>query len=720
MEAFALYLLKSVAWLTGFTLVFILFLRNERFFLLSRIYLLAGILISFLFPLISIHYTVVLPVVSAIQTENVVAGALQSSSGGIIPYLKLILLVLYVSGVLIVLSILLRQGRSVIRTIRRSEISTIHPVKLIRTTDYTSAFSFFSYVFVNPSITDVETKEIMNHELVHIRQKHWFDLLLGELLCMLQWFNPLAWIFIRFIRQNHEYLADEVALQRTSDPAIYRAVLLNQIAGFPVVSLANSFNYSLNKKRFSMMKNIISSPYRKMKILFILPVFAIMFYAFAKPDYKFNYSDASSGNIISASSLQQKSVRGKVVQNDGTPLPGATIILKGSTTGTSADATGSFKLDNVPDNGLLVVSFVGFKPKVLKPVFTSEMAINMVKDTIKYMNSNISTPPPPPAPLPEVIVREANAKDVPQPSPSPYYVKIRSENGKTPLVVVDGVVKDIEVDKIDPETVASMNVLKDEFATNKYGEKAKDGVVEISTKKIQAGADNNLMPPPPAAFPNMNIRSGNGQGPLYVVDGITTEKGFDIKSINTDNIASITVLKDKSAVTLYGEKAQNGVIIITTKKTTSNVNDTKSEVIVTGYADNKTDKSLKTTSPVNNTKSEVIVTGYADNKTDKSFVVVEQMPMFPGGENAMVTWITSNLKYPGKAVKDKIEGNVTVNFLVTGAGKIKNVKVLKAVNPLLDEEAVRVISSMPDWIPGSQAGKQVAVQMQVPVEFKLH
>jgi protein TonB len=60
-----------------------------------------------------------------------------------------------------------------------------------------------------------------------------------------------------------------------------------------------------------------------------------------------------------------------------------------------------------------------------------------------------------------------------------------------------------------------------------------------------------------------------------------------------------------------------------------------------------------------------------------------------------------------------------VNFLVTRTGKIKDVKVLKSVNPLLDEEAVRVISSMPDWKPGSQAGKLVDVQMQVPVEFKL-
>jgi hypothetical protein len=330
-------------------------------------------------------------------------------------------------------------------------------------------------VFVNPSVTDVETKEIMIHELVHIRQKHWFDLLLVELLCMMQWFNPLVWIYIRFIRQNHEYLADEVALQQTSDPAVYRAVFLNQIVGAPVVNLVNSFNYSPNKKRFNMMKNIISSPYRKMKLLFILPVFAIVLYAFAKPDYKYKYADDNSGNNASGTSLQQKSVKGTIVQNDGTPLPGATILVKGTTLGTSADATGSFKIDNVPDNGLIVVSFMGFKSQVVKPVFTSEMAINMVKDTVKYLNLNISTPPPPP---PMNAAGDLNAPPPPPPPPPTSGIDLKGD-GPQPLYVVDGsITSKAEVEKINPETIESVYVLKDKSAaekpaTDKYGEMGK-------------------------------------------------------------------------------------------------------------------------------------------------------------------------------------------------------------------------------------------------------
>src|ERR1035437_4184373 len=565
MEAFASYLIKSVIWIAGFALVFILFLRNERFFFLNRIYLIAGILTSFFFPLISIHYTVAVPVIGNFQSDSAVVTGVQKAGNSIIPDLKLILAILYVSGVLLVLTYIIKQARTVFRAIKKSEIISLSQVKLIKTPDYTSAFSFFSYVFVNPSITDVETKEIMIHELVHIRQKHWLDLLLVEMLCMMQWFNPIVWIYVRFIRQNHEYLADEVALQRTSDPAIYRAVLLNQIVGSPVVSLTNSFNYSLSKKRFNMMKKIISSPYRKMKILLILPVFAIVLYAFAKPEYRYKNVDESSGNNGQLFSSQTKTVKGIVQHQNGESLTGAIVVIQGTTIGTVTDANGQFKLENVPDDGQLVVSFVGFKSRVLKPVFNSEMTINMTRDTIEY-------------------------------------------NGPPPLVVIDGTITDIEVDKIDPETVYSMNVLKDKSATDKYGEKGK-----------------------------------NGQ---------TTDKEDPEKKAKE----ATTVVKEIPAASGTGKDA---------------------------------------------------------------FVVVEEMPEFPGGRVAMQAWIAANLKYPAEAMKSKITGKVYINFIVSSTGKVKNAVVSKSASPLLNAEAIRVISSMPDWKPGSQAGKPVEVQIMVPVEFKL-
>ena len=102
------------------------------------------------------------------------------------------------------------------------------------------------------------------------------------------------------------------------------------------------------------------------------------------------------------------------------------------------------------------------------------------------------------------------------------------------------------------------------------------------------------------------------------------------------------------------------------------------------------------------------------------FVVVEELPEFPGGgRDVMSSWISQNLKYPADAAGKKVTGTVDVGFLVTTTGKIKDVQVIKPVYPSLDTEAKRVISSMPDWKPGSQHGKPVPVQMKVPVEFKL-
>jgi hypothetical protein len=134
MEAFELYLLKSVIWLAGFTVVYILFLRNERFFQLNRIYLVSGILTSFFFPLISIQYVVILPVIRNIQTESAIVSEIQNAGRSIIPDLKLMLLVLYLSGVLFVLTLIIRQGRSLLRTIKKSEIISLRPVKLIKNT----------------------------------------------------------------------------------------------------------------------------------------------------------------------------------------------------------------------------------------------------------------------------------------------------------------------------------------------------------------------------------------------------------------------------------------------------------------------------------------------------------------------------------------------------------------------------------------------------------
>ena len=101
-------------------------------------------------------------------------------------------------------------------------------------------------------------------------------------------------------------------------------------------------------------------------------------------------------------------------------------------------------------------------------------------------------------------------------------------------------------------------------------------------------------------------------------------------------------------------------------------------------------------------------------------MVVEDMPEFPGGEKAMRPWIRSQIRYPEEALANKISGNVILGFTISSTGKVKDVNILRSVSPVLDAEAVRVIESMPDWKPGIQRGKAVAVNYTLAVEFSLN
>ncbi len=687
MESTGLYLLKSAVWLTGFTLVFLLILRNERYFGLNRIYLLSGIVVSVVFPFYTWHYPVILP----LSPPSVEIGILEMSAQTIAPSTIAIPVYwwFYLAGIACFAFRLFWQTGMVIRKLRKTGYETTGPVKLVRTSEYAASFSFFSFVFVNPSITDIETKEIVNHESEHIQQRHWFDLLLVEMLCMLQWFNPFVWIYARLIRQNHEYLADERALQRTSNPAIYQATLLNQLLGAPVISLANSFSYSLNKKRFKMMKKKIDSPFRKLKMLLVLPLVALVFYAFAEPVYISSVSGsltnlsgqdpstekittiAEAMNVLNAPSVfpadkpekvvkneKVKIASGKVVNTDGQPLPGTSVIIQGTTKGAVTDKNGEFSLKDIPNNGELVFSFVGYTTQKAKPDFEKPMVIEMAKQSVGLDGV--------------VVVGYGIAK-----TKTVQTVVDSKRAQRTPLIFLDGIIIDkANMDAIKPDNIKSINVLKDADATVKYGEKGNNGVIEIYSKVPFLG-----LVTPDSTLNNIRFRSVNSnQPPLYVLDGVIIDK-TKMDAINPNDIESISVLKNGSATALYGEKAKNGLILIVSKKKG-------------GFA--------------------------TEQKIGNVFMVVEEMPEFPGGEAALRKYIAEHVNFPADAEKAKIQGKVFVNFVINSAGKVEKAKVIRGIHPSLDEEAVRVVNALPDWKPGKQKGEAVDVSYTLPVTFTLH
>ena len=105
--------------------------------------------------------------------------------------------------------------------------------------------------------------------------------------------------------------------------------------------------------------------------------------------------------------------------------------------------------------------------------------------------------------------------------------------------------------------------------------------------------------------------------------------------------------------------------------------------------------------------------------SNKVFDVVEEMPSFPGGQAALMSFLSSNIKYPVVAQENGVQGRVIVGFVVERDGSITDVKVMRSVDPSLDREAQRVVRAMPRWKPGKQNGSAVRVKYTVPVVFRL-
>ena len=136
----------------------------------------------------------------------------------------------------------------------------------------------------------------------------------------------------------------------------------------------------------------------------------------------------------------------------------------------------------------------------------------------------------------------------------------------------------------------------------------------------------------------------------------------------------------------------------------------------TAFGQTDFDKGTDDLNVVREYKDELVV---EENKEEKVFTAVEQMPQFPGGEAELMKYISNNIKYPTMAMENNIQGRVVVQFVVTKSGKIGEVKVVRSKDPDLDKEAVRVVKSLPNFIPGKMNGQAVNVWYTLPITFKL-
>ncbi|MCF8360451.1 MAG: carboxypeptidase-like regulatory domain-containing protein [Prolixibacteraceae bacterium] len=461
MEAFGKYLLQMACWLAGFWVIYHTLLRKETHYKLNRWFLLAGLFASMVFPLFPLQYRVVksLPDIP-LEVGATAAAAEQEFRHNFAP--ADILLFLYLAGVTFFVLRFVLQIVKLKRLQASSKRVSVNNTDVYQLEKETAPFSFFSKIFVSKSMGNATVLEtVVAHEKVHIEEHHWADLLLYELARALQWFNPLMHLYRKAMMQNHEYLADLGAIGNGIQTRNYQAILINQMFGIPVLQMVSSFTMFNPGKRITMMKKNKSKPAKKLKVLWAVPVIAIILFAFAEPKYEYSgVSDIPAGkNTITA--------KGVVTDADGNALPGTSVIIANTNIGTVSNINGEFELEGIRPDAEIVFSFVGFETQKLKVKksmkITMEKHVYKINPSLTVVEEKVAPPPPPPPPK--------------------SLLDIKGKDGKKPLVVVDGKIYEGDISEIDTETIQSMSVIKDESATKTYGSKGENGVIEIITKR---------------------------------------------------------------------------------------------------------------------------------------------------------------------------------------------------------------------------------------------
>lgn len=564
MEQFLIYLLKSSGITALFLLFYMLLLKRETFFRANRIYLLAGLGLSIFLPFLVITKTIWLQPtpVDPVDIENFAMSPLTKDST--IDWLSL-LFYGYIAGVFVFMVRFAFQLLSLHRLISRS--SRFEDGKFIRveTDKNISPFSFFRYIVYNPNLHSPSVlRTILVHERIHVKRKHSLDIMVMHLFAIFQWCNPFIWWYRASMDNNLEYLADTETIAQNTNKTEYQYLLLRTGIGERHYSLVTPFFNSSIKKRINMLNKNRSNRKNVYKYSFILPLLA---------GFILLFNVKTEAQVKSMESVQE-----------------------------NADKYGPVVYD-------------------------------------KERNADFPN-------LPLSIRKQAS-----------FYI-----GDSVPLYIVDG--KEIsknEMDKIDPKEIASMNVWKGPQAIEKYGDKGKDGVIEITLKKNNLKLpDNNHGDSRKAASTSIKIHDSidviqtvTGEAPrvklrpekeypLIILDGKETSKK-NFEKIKPEDIESINVLKNQKATDKYGGKAKDGVIEVRTKGNSEHSGEAKAQSPwKVGAGLNKSDPNwnlleyygqMEKMAPSENyfpdiDKALILINGQVSAKKDLERISVNQIKMF--------------------------------------------------------------------------------------------
>ena len=508
MGVFFIYILKSSVCLVLFYLFFRLLLSKETFHRFNRMALLGVLFFSLLIPCIEVttrHQVEVQQAVLSIEQLLLMAeleatpanvGAVQETSA--ISWVQVVLLV-YLAGILFLACRNIYSLICLFRLIHSGKHEKLEKgVTLVVHNQEIAPFSWMKYIVISRKDLEENGREILIHEMAHIHHRHSVDLLVADICIFFQWFNPGAWLLKQELQNVHEYEADETVINEGVNAKEYQLLLIKKAVGTRLYSMANSFNHSKLKKRITMMLKEKSNPWARLKYLYVLPLAAIAVTAFARPEISEKVEEISAVKVNDLAEIVEKKSEENVVKE---PI----------------DTT---------KNKVVVV---GYRTEKKDSVLTSG------KKKVAISVQGISG------------------------------------EGK-PLVIINGKESEREVvNALNPERIESVSVIGPEKAIKVYGEKAKDGVMDIklysekkfAPRKIEIEGINKTRLDAlnsGAKSWGATFRSADGGKPLVIIDGKEATGDDPLANISPDRIRSISVLKDKTALAAYGDKGKNGVI----------------------------------------------------------------------------------------------------------------------------------------------------------------
>jgi bla regulator protein blaR1 len=303
MPSLFFYLLKLSVALAVVHLFYQLVLRRLTFYNWNRWYLLGYTILAFLIPFINITPILesnewsdvrIINLVPVINEGNVLQN-IHDNSGSFLLSPKKIIIIILISGALFLFVRLILQFISFNRMKKKAKPFTENGLTIYQVNENIIPFSFGNSIFINHQLhSEEELREIIKHEFIHVKQKHSMDIIWGELLCLLNWYNPFAWLLKRSIRQNLEFIADNKVVQNGIDKKEYQYLLL-KVIGSGQYSIATQFNFSSLKKRIAMMNKTKSAKLQVGWFLFLFPVLAIILLAFRN---SFNDSTNAKTNML--------------------------------------------------------------------------------------------------------------------------------------------------------------------------------------------------------------------------------------------------------------------------------------------------------------------------------------------------------------------------------------------------------------------------------------